>query len=178
MDTLDNAQIPLHGSRVNLRWQSSRPGFGADNDSDTVSAELMKVDTWGRHAVSLALDFSTTIQSTNEVQNYFPLGGFLRMSGLARGEISGPHAGLARLVWYRESGETGGGVFDFPLYVGASIEAGNVWQQRSDISMESLLMSGSVFMGLDTYFGPLYIVGGLTERGKSNFYLSLGAPPR
>lgn len=178
VDTLDHAQIPLHGSRVNLRWEMSRPGLGADNDSDTVSAELMTVNTWGRHTLSLGLDFGTTIQSANEVQNYFPLGGFLRMSGLARGEISGPHSGLARLVWYRESGETGGGVFDFPLYVGASIEAGNVWQRRSDISVESLLMSGSLFIGLDTYFGPLYLAGGLTESGKSNFYLSFGTAPR
>lgn len=178
VDTLDNAQIPLHGSRVNLRWEMSRPGLGADNEIDTVMTELMTVNTWGRHTVSLGFDFSTTIQSANEVQNFFPLGGFLRMSGLARGEISGPHAGLARLVWYRRSGETGGGLVDFPLYIGASVEAGNVWQQRSDISTGSLLMSGSLFVGLDTYFGPLYIVGGMTERGKSNFYLSLGAPPR
>ena len=100
------------------------------------------------------------------------------MSGLARGEISGPHAGLARIVWFRRSGETGGGVFDVPLYLGASVEAGNVWQRRSDISTGSLLMSGSLFVGLDTYFGPLYVAAGLTERGKSNFYLALGAPPR
>jgi NTE family protein len=178
VDTLDAAQIPLHGSRVNLRWQMSRPGLGADNEIDTVISDLMTVNTWGRHTLQFGLNFATTIQSANEVQNFFPLGGFTRMSGLARGEITGPHAGLARIVWFRRSGETGGGVFDVPLYLGASVEAGNVWQRRSDISTGSLLMSGSLFVGLDTYFGPLYVAAGLTERGKSNFYLALGAPPR
>lgn len=177
VDTLDDAQIPLHGSRVNLRWMLSRPGLGADEAFDTVSSELTFVDTWGRHSLQFGLDFSTTITSDNQIQNFFPLGGFLQMSGLARGELTGPHAGIARLVWYRRSGETGGGVFDVPLYLGASLEAGNAWQQRSDIG-ESLLVSGSLFLGLDTYFGPLYLAAGFAEHGRSNFYLSLGAPPR
>ena len=177
VDTLDDGQIPLHGVRMNLRWTLSRPGFGADNEFDTVSSELTVVDTWGRHSLQFGLDFSTTITSDIGIQNFFPLGGFLRMSGLARGELTGPHAGLARLVWYRRSGETGGGVFDVPLYLGASLEAGNVWQQRADIGAGTLLMNGSVFVGLDTYFGPLYLAAGLAEGGKSNFYLSLGTAP-
>ncbi len=178
VDTLDDAQIPLHGSRINLRWQMSRPGLGADNEIDTVISEILTVNSWGRHTLQFGLNFATTIQTVNEVQNFFPLGGFTRMSGLARGEITGPHAGLARVIWYRRSGETGGGVFDVPLYVGASFEAGNAWQQRSEISTGSLLMSGSLFIGLDTYFGPMYLAAGLTEQGRSNFYLSLGGPPR
>jgi NTE family protein len=75
-------------------------------------------------------------------------------------------------------GETGGGLFDVPVYLGASIEAGNAWQSRSDISTGSLLMNGSLFAGLDTWFGPLYLAGGLAEGGDSSFYLFLGTPPR
>ncbi|MDZ7644173.1 MAG: hypothetical protein U5K76_08195 [Woeseiaceae bacterium] len=100
------------------------------------------------------------------------------MSGLARGELTGPHAGFARAVWYRQSGETGGGLFEVPLYYGASLEAGNVWQQRGDIDARSLLMSGSVFIGFDTYFGPLYVAAGIAEAGRTNFYLSIGEAPR
>jgi NTE family protein len=177
VDTLDYAQFPLHGMRMNLRWSLSRPGLGADEEFDTVTSELMLVDTWGRHSLQFGLDYSTTITSDTQIQNFFPLGGFLRISGLARGELAGPHAGVARLVWYRRSGETGGGVFDVPLYFGASLEAGNAWQRRSDIGTGSLIVSGSVFAGLDTYFGPLYLVAGFAEEGRSNFYLSLGAPP-
>lgn len=176
VDTLDDAQIPLHGSRLDLRWEGSRPTLGADEEFDTVSSEFLTVETWGRHSVQLGLAFSTTLETSGQVQNFFPLGGFLRLSGLARGELSGPHAGLARLAWYRRSGQTGGGLFEVPLYVGASIEAGNVWQERSMISTGSLLMNGSVFVALDTYFGPLYVGAGFAERGKSNFYLALGTP--
>ena len=49
----------------------------------------------------------TTIQSDDLIPHFFPLGGFLRLSGLARGEVSGPHAGPARFVYYRRAGGTG-----------------------------------------------------------------------
>jgi NTE family protein len=155
----------------------SRPAFGADNNFDTVETTLTKVFTRGRHTFQMGLDFSTTIQSDNLIQDFFPLGGFLRLSGLERGQITGPHAGLTRAIWYRRSGETGGGLFDVPLYLGASLEAGNVWQSRSDISLESLIVNGSIFASLDTYFGPLFLAAGLAESGQSSFYLFLGTPP-
>jgi len=178
IDTLDDADIPHSGMRLDARYTLSRPGFGADGNFDTVEATWSNVWTRGRHSFQLGLDFATTIRSDDLIQNFFPLGGFLRLSGLERGEISGPHAGLTRLVYYRRSGETGGGLFDIPLYLGASLEAGNVWRSRSDISTGSLLFNGSVFAGYDTYFGPLFLGAGVGEDGDTSFYLFLGALPR
>jgi NTE family protein len=178
IDTLDDGQIPLHGLRINSSITLSRPGFGADSNFDIVEVSATKVWSYSRNTFQVGVEFGSTIESDDLIQNFFPLGGFLRLSGLERGQISGPHAGLARLVYYRRMGETGGGLFDVPLYLGASIEAGNAWQSRSDISTGSLLMNGSLFAGLDTWFGPLYLAGGLAEGGDSSFYLFLGTPPR
>jgi NTE family protein len=178
VDTLDDAQIPLNGTLIDATYTMSRPGFGADNSFDTVESTLTKVWTHGRHTMQMGVDFSTTIQSDGLIQNFFPLGGFLRLSGLERGQISGPHAGLTRAVWLRRSGETGGGVFDVPLYLGASLEAGNVWQSRSEMSLDTLILNGSLFAGLDTYFGPLFFAAGVAEGGHTSFYLFLGTPPR
>jgi NTE family protein len=178
VDTLDDGQIPHSGTLIDAKFTMSRPGFGADNSFDTVESTFTRVWTRSRHTMQMGFDFSTTIQSDGLIQNFFPLGGFLRLSGLERGQISGPHAGLMRAVWFRRSGETGGGVFDVPLYLGASLEAGNVWQSRSDISLDTLIVNGSVFAGLDTYFGPLFLAAGLAEGGHSSFYLFLGTPPR
>jgi len=72
------------------------------------------------------------------------------------------------------SGEHGGGVFDFPLYFGGSVEAGNVWQLRSDISLDAMLLNGSLFAGLDTYLGPLFLAAGFSEGGSTSFYLFPG----
>ena len=67
---------------------------------------------------------------------------------------------------------------DTPLYLGFSVEAGNVWQNRSDMDFESLLTNGSVFAGFDTFIGPVYVAAGFAENGQSNFYLFVGGPPR
>ncbi len=178
LDTFDDAQIPKSGTQFNVEWLMSRPGFGADSDFDTVESMIDTAWSWKQNTLRIGLEYATTIQSDNLIQNFFPLGGFLRLSGLERGEISGPHAGLARIIYYRQIGETGGGLFDFPLYFGGSIEAGNVWQSRSEISLDSLLLNGSVFAGLDTYLGPLFLAAGFSENGDSSFYLFLGTPQR
>ena len=65
-----------------------------------------------------------------------------------------------------------------PLYFGASIEAGNAWQTRAEVSFDSLIIHGSLFAGLDTYIGPLFIGAGVGEGGETSFYLFLGKPPR
>ncbi|MGI9236550.1 MAG: patatin-like phospholipase family protein [Woeseiaceae bacterium] len=177
-DTLDDAQFPRTGVRANLRWTLSRPGFGADTDFDTVEGELESNWSRGKNTLQLGMAYATTFESDNTVQDYFPLGGFLRMSGLERGEISGPHAALARLVYFRRIGDTTGGILDTPVYLGVSAEAGNVWQNRSDISLDTLIMNGSVFTGIDTFIGPVYLAAGFAEGGNRNVYLFIGTPPR
>ena len=176
-DTLDSARFPRHGLRSDLIWTLSRPGLGADATFDTIEGELNQTWSRGKNSLQLGLGYATTLDSNSAIQDYFPLGGFLRLSGLERGEIRGPHAALARLVYYRRIGETRG-ILDTPIYLGVSAEAGNVWQRRSDMSFDSMLLNGSVFAGLDTFVGPIYLAAGFGEQGEANFYLYVGALPR
>ena len=155
----------------------SRPGLGADSNFDTIDGEISQSWSRGKNSLQLGLRYATTLQANSPVQDYFSLGGFLRLSGLERGEISGPHAALSRLVFYRRVGESSG-LLDTPVYLGVSAEAGNVWQNRSDMSIGSMRMSGSVFAGFDTFIGPVYLAAGFAEQGQSNFYLFVGGPPR
>ena len=175
VDTLDNAQIPLHGSQVNIEWTLGRPGLGSDDNYESISAFASKVWTTGRHSLNAGVNFNTSRDADDIVQNFFTLGGFLNLSGFAPGQISGPHSALARLSYYRRSGQIKG-AFAVPLYIGASLEAGNVWQSRSDISMDSLLIHGSVYLGLDTFVGPVIFAAGFGEGGNKSLYLSIGSP--
>jgi NTE family protein len=178
IDTLDHAHFPRKGFRTDIKWNQSTPDFGADDRYDTIESELTGTWSRGKNSLQLGLNYASTFDSAAELQDYFPLGGFLRMSGLERGEISGPHAALAKLVYYRRVGESAGGLLDVPVYLGASVEAGNIWQSRSDISFDSMRINGSVFAGLDTYIGPIYLAAGFAEGGRTNFYLFVGSPPR
>ena len=176
-DTLDNTRFPREGMRADLRWTLSRPGFGADSKFDTIEGEVTQTWSRGKNSMQLGLGYATTLESDGAVQDFFPLGGFLRLSGLERGEISGPHAALAKLVYYRRVGNSRG-ILDTPIYLGVSAEAGNVWQNRADMSFDTMQFNGSVFAGFDTIFGPVYLAAGFAEQGQSNFYLFIGAPPR
>ncbi len=177
-DTRDDAKFPRSGIRAGLTWNQSLTGFGADEGFDTVETELEGTWSRGKNSWQFGLSYATAVDSQNSVQDFFQLGGFLRLSGLQRGEISGPHTALAKLVYYRRVGESAGGLFDVPIYLGVSAEAGNVWQSRSDISFDSARINGSLFAGLDTIIGPVYLGAGFAEGGSASFYLFLGSPPQ
>jgi NTE family protein len=177
-DTLDNSRFPRAGLLADIQWTMSRPSLGADSDFDTLQVEYLQSWSRGRNTLSLGLKYASTLRSQDALQDFFPLGGFLRLSGLEHGEISGPHAGLAKLIYSRRVGDTTGGVFETPLYLGASIEAGNVWLTRSEMSFATTQVNGSIFVGLDSYLGAIYLAAGFAEGGRSNFYLFIGAPPR
>ncbi len=178
IDSEDNARFPRKGMLADFRWTQSLPGFGADQRYDTIEAEVAQTWSRGKSSLQVGLGYATTLDAAGAVQDFFPLGGFLRLSGLERGALAGPHAGLARLIYYRRMGDSAGGMLDTPFYIGASAEAGNVWQNRSDMSFRSMQLAGSLFAGIDTYFGPLFFAAGFAENGQSNFYLFIGAPPR
>ena len=82
------------------------------------------------------------------------------------------------MLFYRRIGSSAGGLFDVPMYLGATIEAGNVWQSQSDMSLGSTLIHGSLYLGMDTYIGPVILGAGAGQNGQSNFYLFIGAPPQ
>lgn len=104
----------------------------------------------------------------------FTLGGFLNLSGIAPDSISGNDFAIARLLYYRQIGSGGEGFLNVPAYLGMSYEVGNVWESRSDASFSGARHNGSLFLGLDTLLGPLYLGAGIGEQGDDALYLFLG----
>jgi NTE family protein len=93
-----------------------------------------------------------------------------RLSGLEENQLFGQHAGLLTIGYLRSLQPAG----LLQPYVGATLEAGNVWQRRSDISLDNSIISGSVFFGMDTLFGPIYLAYGHSDTGESAIYIRLG----
>ncbi len=176
-DTLDDAFFPRHGLLGDLRWVSLSERLGASYESETLEGTFTAAASRGRNTLQLGLEYATTIESSGEPLNQFTLGGFRRLSGLETDALSGPHLALARLVYYRRFGESVSPL-DVPVYLGMSVETGNVWQNRADMAFSSMLWSGSVFAGFDTLIGPVHIAAGYTEESRTSFYLFVGSPPR
>jgi len=173
-DKLDSIFFPRDGQQFRIEWSGQRDYVGSDRTSDKVEISALVARSYAKHTFIVSADVGATLNSQTFPQDYFPLGGFLNLSGLSSGEISGPQFGVGRIIYYRKVGSGGSGVLDVPLYAGLSLEAGNVWQQRSDMSFGDLRKNASLFLGVDTILGPVYLGAGGDERGNSAFYLFLG----
>mgnify|MGYP001447695952 CR=1 FL=1 len=169
-DKLDNLYFPRHGHFARAEWLASRTDFGADADFDQARYALSLAHSWGRHTLLGGVDVRATVDGTAPLQNLQRLGGFLRLSGFEDGRLTGQQSGLARLIYMRRIND----IQQFTAYAGASVEAGNVWEQSGDIGGGGLIVGGSVFIGADTPIGPLYFAYGHNDTGEGSVYLYLG----
>jgi NTE family protein len=174
-DQLDNVNFPHSGQQAMLQWSGNRDAAGVAQTSDQVTASYLGAYSFGRNTLSFSAAGGTTLQShITDINLLFPLGGFLNLSGLRADSLLGPDFGIARALYYRQIGRGGLGYFDVPTYLGMSLEMGNVWQSRSAASFGNTQKDASVFLGLDTLLGPLYIATGFDQHGNEAFYLFLG----
>lgn len=174
-DRLDDINFPRRGQLASLEWSGQRAGLGSDQTADRVAFNWIAARSFGRHTAVLWTSLGTALnEPTADLRTLFPLGGFLNLSGLKANSLTGPHFGISRLLLYRQIGRGGPGFLDVPAYLGVSLEAGNVWQRRSDASFGSMRKDASVFLGLDTPIGPVYLATGFEEGGSEAFYLFLG----
>jgi len=175
-DTLDDVNFPKHGASFELAWHGERDAGDGSSSANLMSFDQLYAHSWGRNTAILWTSGGTRLDSDVDiVRSFFTLGGFLNMSGVAPDTLVGPHYAIARGIYYRQVGQRGGqGFLDVPVYIGASVEKGNVWDNRRDISFSSAKTNGSLFIGLDTLLGPVYFATGFDEGGGSAYYLFLG----
>lgn len=173
LDTLDNAYFPRTGSAGTIEYLASREAFGADSDYDQILSSYLMVQPLGeRDSIIFGGNFSSTLNDNAPTEAMLRSGGFLRLSGFNENQITGQHLALLRSVYLRR-------INDFnlmPTYFGASIELGNTFSEISDISSNNALAAGSLFLGVDTLLGPIYVGYGLTEGGNGAGFLFLGNP--
>jgi NTE family protein len=168
-DTLDNADFPRRGyafAADAFHYSSRSPG-------DPIVAwqvnGLLPI-TFGRLTL-LSLAFT---QRSRDDRVSFPLGGLFNLSGTPVGAISGSQVtGIGELAYWRMGQLRGAMGGDW--YAGFSLEAGHV-SRRADADGGKVHKAASLFLGLDSIIGPLYLAYGKTFGGDSAFYLFLGRP--
>jgi NTE family protein len=175
IDRVDNANFPRSGSALDFEYFNSRESLSADLEYRRLYLSAGHAWRMGKWTQVGWLSFGHDLGSEMPDFESFRLGGFLNLSGLQRGEIAGSRMGVIQLITYRQTGSLPT-IFGGDLYIGASLEAGNAWAEeiKSDAGLDDLRTSGSVFAGVDTLFGPLYLGYGRSEGGKDELYLFLG----
>jgi len=176
-DRLDNVHFPREGQTFNVSWDANRSNLGADVVSDRVQADWLMARSRGRNTVLLWTSAGSTLDGDfrpNALPEFYSLGGFFNLSGLAPTSLIGPHYAIARAIYFRKIGRGGEGFFEFPAYIGMSLELGNTWEHRGDFSVASAHKDASLFLAFDTFLGPVYLGSGYDTTGTAAFYLFLG----
>jgi NTE family protein len=169
-DKIDNVRFPRDGHTVAVEGLVSRDGLGANAEFEQLKFSSLLARPIGQGSVLLHLSYNTTLNSDAPVQSLFRIGGLLNLSGFAQDELAGQHSALLAAGYLRKVNDS-----DYlPLYVGGSLELGNVWQNKSDISASNAITAGSLYVGSDTILGPIYLAYGLAEGGVDSFYLFVG----
>lgn len=171
VDTLDSISFPRTGTLASVEWRGARESLlSGDADFDQMLTSVFHARTWGRHTLLSSFRYDSTFSGTATPQSLVRLGGFLDLSGLNRNQLSGQHAARAGLAYYRRIGD----LSLFPAFAGVSLEYGDVWDERSEISFDDARLGGSLWAGVDTPIGPVYVGYGGAEGGSNAFYVYLG----
>jgi NTE family protein len=174
-DRLDDVNFPHSGQQAKLQWDANRNVTGVDQVTNQVTFSYVGALSFGRNTAVLSSNAGVTLEpNVTDVRLLYPLGGFLNLSGLRANSLMGPDFAIARMLLYRQIGRGGPGYFDVPTYIGVSFETGNVWQSRGAMSFGGARKDGSVFLGMDTFLGPVYLATGFDQHGDQAFYLFLG----
>ena len=174
VDTIDHISVPRSGTIFGVGWAGARESLGSDITADIVSMNFLKPQTWGRNTLLHWWDLTSTTKDSAVGLNPATLGGLFSLSGYAPNELNGKHGAIGRVLYYRALGDLAVPGLNTSIYLGASLEAGNVWQSTNAISFDNTLIAGSLFVVFDTVVGPLYIAYGAAEGGRRSAYLFLG----
>jgi len=122
---------------------------------------MIKPWSWGRHSLNLMLEGGGSTSEESVPLFVQDLGGLFRMSGFQHYQLSGRYSLFSGLRYiYRVADNDFG--------------EGGVWDKGRDISLESSYTSGSVYLGVESFLGPIFLGYGMAEGGHDMFYLQLG----
>jgi NTE family protein len=130
--------------------------------------------TFGKHTLLPSFSAGAADGSFGPVQDVFSIGGFPRLSGYRPGQLTGNYYGSAALLYYYR-------LFRLPrglgnnFYFGGAVESGQTWDTVEQIDLIDPVLGFSIFAGIETVLGPVYLVYGFAEGSEyGNLYFFLG----
>jgi NTE family protein len=176
LDQADSVTFPRHGWAANTEIFEAFDSAGGDDRYGKLIAGAGFAKTFHESTVVVSARANIRIgPDPRPLYDQAQLGGFLRLSGLAPGQLYADNAFLARVVAYQRLAKMNS-LLGTGVYAGFSLETGNAW--ASGLTLSSLRLAGSAFLAADTSLGPLYVEYGLADGGFHSFYLALGVPLR
>ena len=187
LDTLDDFAFPTRGLLVDLEYlvshDTSPQEIGQSKPKDIVEDTVYEIDarfkgamSYQRHTLVGQTEYSF-VQSKNSSITLNPreLGGFLHLSGIPRNSLIGQNLFFSSLVYRYKWFDNDFGLFEAPVYVGASLEHGGTWSDNDlKLNEAPLYNAASIFFGVDSPIGPIMLAYGRTEQDMEAVYLIVG----
>lgn len=175
VDQLDDVLFPRKGYYA---YAEVNHGFG-NQDARYSDAQLKTLWAFGgeRNTVNIALEGAGSLSGNDLSLGSnglgYSLGGFQHLSAYAPDQFTGNYLLYGRLSWLRDLDQYSLAGLRNPV-LGISLEAGNVWQSRSNFGEGPYKTSASLFLGGSSPVGPIYLGLALGQRGVWNLYMQLG----
>ena len=173
-DSLDSLWFPTKGMFHSLSYIYAADDLGASFDYQQAMGHGSFVLSRGKNTALLNYEIGYSVDDKAPIERWFRLGGFGRLSGLVPDQLTGRQYGVATLAYYRRLNS----MDLLKTYAGATLEAGNVWDYSSDIGLDDLRYSASIFVGAETPIGPVYLALGHSDSDDTAVYFYVGNPFR
>ena len=170
VDTFDKAFFPTEGGQGALEWISSRSGLGADNEFEQGLFDYLHASSWNTHTYLLGAKYFSTVDGIAPIQSNFRLGGIFNLPGFSTNQLSGQHLYLLRSGYQRQLDNLLGS----SPYLGFTLQYGNTFEDKDKISLSDGIAAGGIWLGWDTFIGPVFISYGYAETGDNSVYFSVG----
>jgi NTE family protein len=174
IDQLDYANFPQFGYRAEGEAQFGWRHHEGTQSLSRLEGQFNGVYSWGGQTLNVFGLLEMSDARADAIVGQYSLGGFQRLSGYRPNQLAGNAVLFGRLNWYMRLAEPP--VFARGFFVGASLEAGNAWTNRRQMSLGDLRGGASLYLGADTGIGPMYL--GLTwaPQGEAGLALMIGRP--
>jgi NTE family protein len=175
VDQTNHAFFPTRGYGAEASAYAALTSFGSEASYERLEGRFRAAASWGPHTLYGWVAGGTDLDSGMPAYEAFTLGGPLRLSGYRINQFSGRRYSFGRLMYYNQTlplpDLLGSGV-----YVGASAEVGRITDRFDNLPSAGTLWSGSVFLGADTFLGPMFFGVGVGGSSNWSLYLLLGVP--
>ncbi|HVJ62522.1 MAG TPA: BamA/TamA family outer membrane protein, partial [Tahibacter sp.] len=173
-DSLDDSGFPSRGSRLDLSQEFFLTGLGSDTSANVVRLNWDTAFSHGANRWLVGTRLHSAGGDSGLLSTFGSLGGLANLSGFTENQLLATQTALGRVVYYRRLTDATK-LISVPVYVGGSLEAGGIWDTRDDVRGKDLIGAGSLFLGVDTFLGPVFVGYGHAQGGNNSFYLTFGS---
>lgn len=171
IDQIDDVLFPRHGYRVDGYAEMALDQ--SEGRYNTAHVRALWAASFGRHSLNAAFEAGGQFGNKDVGAYTFNLGGFQHLAAYAENQFYGNYVMYGRLTYLAQlkrfnSGPVRG------TFAGASLEAGNVWNNSSAFARGPWRASASAFLGATSSFGPVYLGVAIAPGGVRNVYFQLG----